>query len=132
MKIAVYGSLRSGFYNNERFSLRGYITKSSIRGAMYLMYSYPHLYREEVSNPDHMRDHTVEIYDISDELYAQLRTMELGAGYQEVKTTLRGEDGEDYDVVVFYSRDNYTYKNNFIEEYSKETAPTAWVADKVI
>jgi len=126
VKIATFGSLKKGFYNHTRFSLDDPIDKSSIRGAMYLLYTYPHLFREEVADKDQVRDHEVEIFEVSDELYAMLATMELNSGYQEYHTTLEGESGESHDVVIFYSQDDYDYKSNPLEEYSKETVPSAY------
>ena len=130
--IATFGSLKKGFYNYERFEMGEPLARSTVKGAMYLLYSYPHLYREEVSEPKHVREHEVEIYEVSDELYSQLAAMELGAGYQEVETTLRGDDGNDYEVIIFYSEDDLGYKESFLEEYTQATAPQAWVADKVV
>lgn len=113
-KIAVYGSLKKGFYN-YRDSMGEPIAHGTIKGAMYLCGGYPHLYRPEVSQEDLVREHPVEVYEIDESVYNPIERMELGAGYQVYPTKI----GE-HDVVVFYSRDNHTYKANWIEGYTHE------------
>ncbi len=113
-KIAVYGSLKKGFYNY--FPAMGEpIAHGTIRGAMYLCGSYPHLYRPEVADEALVREHPVEVYEVSDSDYRDIENMEVGAGYQVFESNVAG-----HDVVIFYSRDNYTYKNNWIEGYTKD------------
>lgn len=120
-KIATFGSLKEGAYNHSRFGLGAPVAKSSIRGAMYQCFTYPHLYREEVSEADKVRDHEVEIFEVDDETYAMICSMELGSGYQIVKQELEG-----HDVTIFYSEDDLDYKENWLEAYNAETVPGAF------
>lgn len=121
-KIAVYGSLKKGFYNHARFGMGEPLDTGEIRGAMFLMSSYPHLYREGVKDSDKERSHDVEIYEIEDSVYNNISGMELASGYQEVEMEVSG-----HEVVVFYSQDNLGYENNWIEAYDAETVPIASV-----
>lgn len=124
-KIAVYGSLKKGFYN-YREQMGEPIGYSRIDGAMYLCYSYPHLYRPEHSEADTVREHSVEIYEVSNEVYDGIYSMEIGAGYDAVEMTLQSNtDGSIHDVVVFYTSKETDYKRNWIESYTKETVPFA-------
>lgn len=127
-KVAVFGSLKEGAYNHARFGMGKPLTKAKISGAMFLCYSYPHLYRPDVSDPEQVREHEVEIYELEDGLYQTICAMELGAGYQEYQTELKGVDGQMHQVTIFYSKDDHNYKSNFIEEYSKVTVPSAFPA----
>lgn len=121
-KIAVYGSLKKGFYNHNRFNMGEPIARGKIRGAMFLMYSYPHLYRSGFCDKGLERSHEVEVYDVDDDTYNAIKRMEISAGYQEVPMTIDG-----HDCTVFYSRDDYDYKLNWIKEYSANTVPSAVV-----
>jgi gamma-glutamylcyclotransferase (GGCT)/AIG2-like uncharacterized protein YtfP len=125
-KIAVFGSLKKGFYNHSAFNLGEPLARGTIKGEMHLTYSYPHLLRPNASDPKLIREHEVEIYEIEDGLYSSIASMERGAGYQECETTLTDSEGVEHNVVVFYSRDDMKdCLNSFIEEYSKETVPHA-------
>ena len=118
-KIAVYGSLKKGFYN-YRENMGEPIAHGTVRGSMYLASSYPHLYREEVSEPEHVREHAVEVYEVADDTYAGIEGMELGAGYQVTPIDIGG-----HECIIFYTRDDHNYKRNWIEEYSEKTVPFA-------
>lgn len=110
-KIAVYGSLKKGFWNHDRFSLGEPIATSKIRGSMFDC-GYPHLYREGICPRRQEREHVVEIYEVDDDKYGVIRSMELGAGYQEVLMNLDG-----HEVVVFYTRDDHTFRDNWVAAY---------------
>ena len=120
-KIAVYGSLKQGAYNHSRFDIGKPVGYGTVVGAMYLMASYPHLFREGVKPTDLERTHEVEIYEIEDDVYESIYYMELGAGYQCVDENIDG-----HDVKVFYSNDDLKYFQNWIEGYSAETVPQAF------
>ena len=122
-KIAVYGSLKKGFYNH-RTSMGEIVGRAVISGAMYLNSSYPHLYRPEDSEAELVRDYPVEIYNLEDNDYLGIRAMELGAGYQEVHVALNDEEGNIHNAIVFYSKDREN-KGNWVEAYNEETAPFA-------
>ena len=112
-KIAVYGSLKKGFYNYFE-DMGEPIARGKIKGAMFLCGSYPHLYRPEVSEDEQITEHDVEIYNIADIDYQGIEGMEIGAGYQKVAMEIEG-----HEVIVFYSRDDYHYKKDWIEAYTQ-------------
>ena len=119
--IAVYGSLKKGFYNHARFGLGEPLARGTIRGSMFLLHTYPHLFREGVKVPELDREHEVEVYEVDEEVYQSIKSMEIQSGYQEFLCRIEG-----YKVTVFYSRDDLNYNNNWLEEYSKETCPFAY------
>lgn len=86
MLIAVYGTLRKGDYNHDRY-LREYEPLVTERVDGFELYnmggSYPYIARGADSI-------TVEIYDVPPEVLAPIESMERGAGYDMVKckTTL--------------------------------------------
>lgn len=114
--IGVYGSLKKGCYNFERFNMGEdrHIGNSTIRGAMDLMArSYPRLYPIG-TYPEHESDHVLEIYEISDEKFARLDMMERGAGYQQ-HVIACGELG---DAIVWLMNPDYPLDLEcFIEKY---------------
>lgn len=118
-KIAVFGSLKRGWWNHDRFKLGEPIDTSRIRGAMYYC-GYPHLYRPEKSNPEHIREHEVEIYEVTEDVYRAITGMERGAGYQEYKTTLLGDSGSSHEVTIYYTDDDYETNYPFLEEFTQE------------
>ena len=126
-KVAFHGSLRRGFGNHTRFNIGEMIGESTVRGAMFLFYSYPHLYLEGVCEPEKYRDHKVEIYELDDETYSMIEGMEIGAGYQVVNKTLTDTEGDSHDVVVFYSQNDHGYHEEWIEEYTLEVINKAYV-----
>lgn len=118
-KIGVYGSLKKGMYNYRKEQGEP-IAHGKVSGAMFLPYSYPHLFRAEVSDPQHVKEYDVEVYEVSDDLFNSLNRMEEGAGYQAVDCTIAG-----HEVVVWFMNDNVKPRGMWIPEYSKETAPMA-------
>lgn len=91
-RIAVYGSLKRGKYNH-RESMK-FIGESTIRGSMFLCYSYPHLYPEDRSLPEHVIEYPVELFEVDDEMFQSLDRMEQGAGYTGHLLTFKTVDGE--------------------------------------
>ena len=79
VKIAVYGTLKKGFYNHKRFRLDEYGTFlgfDTIFGYdMYDLGMYP-IVVKSVSG-----EIKVEVYDVSTDMVATLDRMERGAGY---------------------------------------------------
>lgn len=118
-KIGVYGSLKKGMYNYRKEQGEP-IAHGTIRGAMFLPYSYPHLFREAVSDPQHVKEYDVEVYEVSDDLFDSLNRMEVGAGYQAVDCQVAG-----HDVVVWFMRDDVAPRGQWIPEYSEKTVPFA-------
>lgn len=79
MRIAVYGSLKKGKYNHREGM--NHVGNSTIRGSMFMCFSYPHLYPEDRSVPEQVKEYPVEIYEVDEELFGALDRMERGAGY---------------------------------------------------
>jgi gamma-glutamylcyclotransferase (GGCT)/AIG2-like uncharacterized protein YtfP len=118
-KIAVYGSLKKGFYNYRK-DMGEPIAHGTVRGAMFLPYSYPHLFREAVSDPEHVKEYDAEVYEIEESLFNSLNSMEIGAGYQPIECEVAG-----HNVVVWFMSDSATRRGAWIPEYSKNTVPFA-------
>ncbi len=86
--IAVYGSLRQGFHNHERFGNMKHVGYSAIRGYMTLVYkSYPQLFLGESNTKD---SHILELYEVDEAQFAQIDAMERGAGYSQHKLKTNG------------------------------------------
>ena len=82
MKIAVYGSLRRGQYNNMK-SMGKKLSTEKIKGfEMYSLGPYPCVTKgnDEI---------IVEVYDVPLNVYEQINAMEIGAGYTKryIQTT---------------------------------------------
>lgn len=124
-KIAVYGSLKKGFYN-YRESMGEPIAHSTVFGAMFLAYSYPHLYSVDDSEDEHIREHPVEIYEVDDESYRGIHGMEIGAGYKAVEMEFEAEGGGMHTATIFfYNGKSANARYQFIEGYNAETVPHA-------
>lgn len=115
MKIVVYGSLREGTYNYERF-------KSS----------YPEIEKIETSEIEGFALHdlgafpcavkgkgtlVVDVLIVPDEAYVSIRNMELGAGYDEIEMKVGEHTGFMYtykqsDAPIVESGDWIKYLNN--------------------
>lgn len=88
--IACYGSLKKGKYNHDGLGEGAeFMGDHSVRGVMYSNGSYPKLYHpmtgldetlQEIEGEE-TRDHALEVYNISDEAYRNIESMEIGAGY---------------------------------------------------
>ena len=123
-KIAVYGSLKKGFYN-YRDDMGEPIAHGTVRGEMHLAYSYPHLYSLEDSDPELVRDHPVEVYAIGDEYYRMILGMELGAGYTPHEIEIV-DNGVAHKAIIFYTRPDVGRRDNFIEGYTRELLNTVY------
>lgn len=89
-RIAVYGSLKKGKHNHDLLKDQEFVGNTVVRGTLYRVSSYPALTDEGDNQYD------AEIYNVSDEVYGYIRSMELGAGYKEVEV-----DG----CIVYYADD---------------------------
>lgn len=78
-KIAVYGSLKKGRYNHYMLSDSEHIDNIKIKGTLYSCGSYPAI----IEDGDNYYD--AEVYRVSEDVYENVKGMELGAGYKEVK-----------------------------------------------
>lgn len=87
-RIAVYGTLKRGFYNYNRFNSCfpfNFIYSEVIKGfSLYDLGSYPTAIENENDKI------TIEIFEVSDECFNILNRMELFAGYvkKEVETSV--------------------------------------------
>lgn len=117
-KIAVYGSLKKGFYN-YRSDMGEPIAHGTVQGEMHLAYSYPHLYSLEDSDPELTREHPVEVYEIDDNYYQMILGMELGAGYRPHEIEIV-DNGVAHNAIIFYTRPDVGRRDNWIEGYTKE------------
>lgn len=124
--IAVYGSLKEGAYNHRAFGLGLPITKAKVKGSMYLQGTYPRLFKEEDSQPEHVLEYECEIYEVSEHIYEAIDGMEIGAGYVSDDFMLTGEDGNDYFCTLYYSEPHIGHRAHYLKEYSKETVPNAY------
>ena len=80
MKLFVYGTLKKGFYNHGWLKDSKFLCEASICGyTLYdTGYGYPAAVEEDYSCI------AGEIYELSKEDYKYIRSMELGAGYDEI------------------------------------------------
>jgi gamma-glutamylcyclotransferase (GGCT)/AIG2-like uncharacterized protein YtfP len=125
--IAVYGSLKEGAYNHRAFGLGKPITKTKVKGSMYLQGSFPRLFKEEDSHPEHIMEYECEIYEVSAQIFVAIDRMEVGAGYISDDFTLVGEDGNDYYCTLYYSEPHVGSRTHYLQEYSEKTVPNAYI-----
>ena len=91
--IAVYGSLKAGKYNHPILRECKMLGTTKVKGTLYRVGSYPAIIEEG----DNLYD--AEVYEVPDNIYNAVRSMELGAGYKEVEINV-GELGT---AVVYYA-----------------------------
>jgi gamma-glutamylcyclotransferase (GGCT)/AIG2-like uncharacterized protein YtfP len=77
-KVAVYGSLKEGRYNHPIIEGAKFVGKTTVKGYMTLVYSYPQLFLTEDGD-----EHEVEVYLIDETQYSRCHSIEIGAGYVE-------------------------------------------------
>lgn len=123
--IAVYGSLKNGFYNHSRLG-EDAVFKGQwhVRGHMVLIgKSYPELKLDETGPL-----HALELYEVSYETFVQLNNMEVQAGYRANGMSVGGvAPGTDEAIATMWIVDELDPHGTPIEEYSKLTAPEAYV-----
>ena len=79
MKLFVYGTLKKGEYNHSYLKHSKYIDEAMLSG--YTLYNTGYGYPAAVEKEGgHI---TGEVYEVSDQEYKYIRSMELGAGYNE-------------------------------------------------
>lgn len=93
--IAVYGSLKSGRYNNRILQDSELVGVGKVQGTLYRVSSYPAL----VEGGENFYD--VELYKVNDVVYSHVRNMELGAGYKEIMVSF-GDLGT---AIVYFADD---------------------------
>jgi gamma-glutamylcyclotransferase (GGCT)/AIG2-like uncharacterized protein YtfP len=85
--IFVYGSLRQGHYNHRIIENAEFLGQFTMYDwEMYSLGSYPTIVKGEGYV-------VVEAYEVSDEQYERVRSMELGAGYKQATAimSIRGK-----------------------------------------
>jgi gamma-glutamylcyclotransferase (GGCT)/AIG2-like uncharacterized protein YtfP len=97
MIIGVYGSLKEGHYNHIDQWFKNAKKLSTIRLKGYDIYDLG-FYPVIVPNREDKIGVVVEIWDISNSAYFQIRAMELGAGYREI-TEL--QDGYKFKIWIY-------------------------------
>lgn len=99
--IGVYGTLKKGGWNHTMWGMdhAKYIGSTDIVGAMDLhQFGYPRLYEIGDAPPEFERKHVLELYEVDDNTYESIKSMEIGAGYYI--QTFKIEDN-DHDIDVF-------------------------------
>lgn len=120
--VAVYGSLKKGFYNHYGLGEDAeYLGNMIVTGVMYSNGSYPKLYRTnedqtfEAFNQGKERNHEVEVYSINEARYHGITSMEVGAGYtpEDIETP--------YGMATIYwmPHDHFYDGDHWVESYSK-------------
>lgn len=123
MKVAVYGSLKKGAYNHDRFGLKDPIGHDTVFGSMFLEHSYPRLYDIGVIEDEGgYKEYPVEIYDLDDETFNQIDGMESASGYYK-ENRMFGE----HEAVVFFSVATSGSKSTWLEDYNEVTVKHAYV-----
>ena len=82
--VAVYGSLKKGFYNHPGLGTnKRFVGYSAVNGGMLLRHnSYPVLYKPtEKKKKAEVKSHVVELYEIEASNFRSITIMEEGAGY---------------------------------------------------
>jgi len=119
MLIAVYGSLKRGFWNYDRFLKDAkFLGESTVKGVMTMPMGYPYLFKgADIKKSNNELDHTVEIYDVADSIGETIGMMERGSGYYEVSVPT--EHGE---ATTYYARHElYNKDHQMVEKYDQET-----------
>lgn len=93
-RIGSYGSLRKGFWNHIRFGLGEPILTTTIKGAMFMnaALGYPWLIDEKDANfpKELIKEYPMEVYEINEDLYERINSMEINSGYKTVEKEIEG------------------------------------------
>lgn len=93
--IAVYGSLKQGQYNYDRFKQYypsiNVIKKDTIKGfKMFSLGPYPAVVKSNNGNI------AIQLLEVPTEAYDSIKRMELGAGYNEIDVQVKGINAKMY------------------------------------
>lgn len=109
MKIFVYGSLREGEYNHDRFPLGDKIADGVIHGAcMYDLGYYPCI----VQSDDLSNRVWGEVYEPSLESSKAIENMEYGAGYTRESVAVLTTDGNQIRAFAYFFPKNRKFPVN--------------------
>jgi gamma-glutamylcyclotransferase (GGCT)/AIG2-like uncharacterized protein YtfP len=115
--LGVYGSLKEGCYNYERWGLNKCkrLENYMITGAMRMIgNSYPALYKIGDAPSEYERIHDLELYEVPDWNFDLIESMEINAGYYPQVIHV----GPHNDVIVFLMSPEIAFKpETFIEKY---------------
>lgn len=109
MLIGVYGSLKKGKHNHPMLGVATFKGGGKVKGRMFSLGSYPMLV--EPAEGDESKEYLLEVYDVPEDTYKPIDSMEIGAGYKRVQV-----DTEFGSATVYYG--NTTYEH--LKEYYKE------------
>lgn len=117
--IGVYGSLKKGCYNYDRFRFAdraSFLGNTTIAGPMYMIGgAYPALFPQTNTHIDRMHD--LEVYEIDDSLFTMLEGMENGAGYELHSLDFTVDEIERPVNVWLAGPSIAVSSNNYIEKY---------------
>ena len=120
--VAVYGSLKKGFYNHRGLGDdKEFLGRHSVRGVMYSNGSYPKLYHPQGKSKHPLgyslaRFHELEVYRISDARFNAITQMEIGAGYTpEVIDTEFGPA-----TIYYMPHRNFYEGDTWVEAYTHD------------
>ena len=125
--IACYGSLKKGHYNNPALGTDAeFKGEHSVRAVMYSNGSYPKLYHPLTIFHEHrlhendgaygeglVRDHVLEVYEINDNAYRRIESMELGAGY----VTEQIETPYGLAAIWYMPHEHFNNRDKWVESY---------------
>lgn len=124
-RIAVYGTLKKGFYNHRWLGENPkFLGTDTVSGSMYMRHeSYPvlvidgYLPQGNYHGSEFNRiAHEIEVYEVSDERYRAVAGMEMGAGYDV--TNIQTKYGT-ASIFTMFLRD-ITTQDTPIEAFTKE------------
>ena len=105
--VAVYGSLMSGRHNHSMIEGGKLLGVSTLKAKMYSLGSYPAI----VKGDD---EHAIELYEVTDDMYLPVLSMEIGAGYTEEEQEFVVATGETITAKIFYA-------GEWLESYCEKT-----------
>ena len=121
--VAVYGSLKKGFYNHGGLGEDAeFLGNSSVSAVMYSNGSYPKLYHSTghkvMDNFDlsKTRVHELEVYSISDARFQGIERMEHGAGY--VSELIDTEWGPA--TIYYMPHERFSGHDTWVEAYKRD------------
>ena len=108
-KIAVYGSLRQGQYNNLRFQqMYGHESFNHVRTTVFKGYDLYSLGPYPAAIPG-KGELVVDIFEVSDDLFERLDAMERSADYFPVELFLRNGDEHEFINIWLYQPKGHSF-----------------------
>lgn len=109
--IIAYGSLKKGLHNHRGVEKGTFLGETVVEGTMHSLGGYPVLMETKTEIPE--TEYTAEVYEITDEMYKPIHSMEIGAGYiaKEINTKYGN-------AIIFYG-DQKVYTKARLKNYPK-------------